>query len=62
MLNVSSFLWTSAGQRADGSTPTHAHTHVEDVNHVVSSLIIRLGWHQRSSGQLHNRLDYLSEY
>ena len=32
---------------------------VEDVNHVVSSLVIPFGWHQRSSGQLHNRLDYL---
>ena len=59
MVNVSSFLWTSAGQKADGITPTH--THVEDLNHVVLSLIIRLGWHRRSSGQLHNRLDYLSE-
>ena len=26
-MNVSSFLWTSAGQRADGITPTHTHTH-----------------------------------
>ena len=24
------------------------HTHVEDVSHVVSSLFIRLGWHQRT--------------
>ena len=23
MVNVSSFLWTSAGQKADGITPTH---------------------------------------
>ena len=59
-MNVSSFLWTSAGQKADGITPTH--THVEDVNHVISSLVIRLGWHQRSSGQLHNWFDFLSEY
>ena len=26
MVNVSSFLWTSAGQKADGVTPTHTHT------------------------------------
>ena len=26
MVNVSSFLWTSAGQKADGMTPTHTHT------------------------------------
>ena len=23
MVNISSFLWTSAGQKADGITPTH---------------------------------------
>ena len=27
MMNVFSFLWTSAGQKADGITPTHTHTH-----------------------------------
>ena len=26
MVNVSSFLWTSVGQKADGITPTHTHT------------------------------------
>ena len=26
MVKVSSFLWTSAGQKADGITPTHTHT------------------------------------
>ena len=26
-MNISSFLWTSAGQKADGITPTHTHTH-----------------------------------
>ena len=26
-MNVSSFLWSSAGQKADGITPTHTHTH-----------------------------------
>ena len=28
-MNVSSFLWTSAGQNADGITPTHTHTHTK---------------------------------
>ena len=28
MVNVSSFLWTSAGQKADGITRTHTHTHM----------------------------------
>ena len=27
MMNVSSFLWTSAGQKADGITPTHTYRH-----------------------------------
>ena len=40
MVNVSSFLWTSAGQKADGISPPHTHTHGADVNHVVSSLVI----------------------